>query len=230
MKQIQSFLFPTRRTISRDLTLSLTLMTALVFCVFGAAYQIYYANREEVNLEKEASLVADEFAEVLARPLWNLDVDTVTQIARAYLSSDFLSAVRIKTSLETYYDTIPPDAKKDHWLILEREIISAGEAIGTTELLFSKARIEAIQKRSLVFTLVTIVLVTIVIGVGTHLLMKRLMVKPLDRLVAGIRTIAAGDYQLSMPLEKQSDINTIISEINIMAQEIDRRETDLNKL
>jgi len=230
MKGIHSALFPTRRTISRDLTLSLTLMTALVFCVFGAAYQIYYANREASNLEKEAALVADEFAEVLARPLWNLDVDTVTQIARAYLSSDFLSAVRIKTNLETYYDNMPADARTEHWLLLEKEIVSTGESIGTAELLFSRARIEAIHKRSLVLTLVTIALVTLVIGLGTHLLMKRLMVKPLDRLIAGIRTIAAGNYRISMPLEKQADINTIISEINIMAQEIDRRESDLKKL
>ena len=230
MKGIHAALFPTRRTIARDLTLSLTLMTALVFCIFGAAYQIYYANREASNLEKEAALVADEFAEVQARPLWNLDVDTVTQIARAYLSSDFLSAVRISTNLETYYDNMPADTRTDHWLLLKKDIVSAGETIGTAELLFSRARVEVIQKRSLVLTLVAIILATLVIGLGTHLLMKRLMVKPLDRLIAGIRTIAAGDYQLSMPLEKQSDINTIISEINIMAREIDRRESDLKKL
>jgi PAS domain S-box-containing protein len=45
-----------------------------------------------------------------------------------------------------------------------------------------------------------------------------------------IRTIAAGDYQYALPLEKHTDINAIISEINIMAREIDRRESDLNKL
>ena len=230
MKRLQAVLFSDRRTISRDLTLSLTVMTALVFFVFGASYQIYYTSREASNLETEAAAVADEFAEVLARPLWNLDIDTVNQIARAYLSSDFLSGVRINTNLETYYDNFPVDPWAGRWLLLKRDIVNGGETIGTTDLLFSKARIEAIQKRSLVLTLVTLFLVTLVIGLGTHMLMKRLMVKPLDRLIAGIRTIAAGDYQLSLPLEKQSDINTIIAEINIMAREIDRRESDLKKL
>jgi PAS domain S-box-containing protein len=53
--------------------------------------------------------------------------------------------------------------------------------------------------------------------------MKRLVVKPLDRLIDGVRTIAAGDYQLALPLEKRA-------EINIMAREIERRESDLKKL
>jgi len=227
---LKPFPFSTRRTIARDLTLGLTLMTALVFCVFGAYYQIYFTNREAAKLEQEAGAVADEFAEVLARPLWNLDVDTVTQIARAYLSSDFLGSVRISTRLETYFDNTPKHDPLERWLHLKRDIVNGGETIGTAELLFSRGRVEAIQRRSLVLTLVTIFLVTLVIGVGTHLLMKRLMVKPLDRLIAGIRTIAAGDYQLSLPFEKQADINTIIAEINIMAREIDHRETDLKRL
>ena len=219
-----------RRTISRDLTIGLTLMTALVFSIFGASYLVYYTNREAHDLEREAAGIADEFAEVLARPLWNLDVDTVKQIAKAYLSSDFLSAVRIETNLEAYFDTIPEQTQKERWIRLKRDIVSGDEHIGTTELLFSRERIQAIQKRSLISILATIFLVTLVIGLGTHLLMKRMVAKPLDRLIAGIRTIAAGDYQLALPLEKQSDINTIISEINIMAREIDRRETDLKKL
>lgn len=230
MNPFKAALFSTRRTISRDLTLSLALMTALVVSIFGAAYQIYFTNQEVNNLEIEAASIADEFAEVLARPLWNLDIDTVNQIARAYLSSDFLTGVRITTSLETYFDNIPDHSQADHWFFLKREIVNESEAIGSTELLFSKARIETIRKRSLVLTLVTIFLVTLVIGLGTQQLMKRLVANPLDRLIAGIRTIAAGDYQLSLPMEKRSDINTFISEINIMAQEIDRRESDLKKL
>jgi len=230
MKQSKPVSRKIRRTISRDLTLSLTLMTALVFSTFGAIYQVYYTNRETRNLESEAADVADEFAEVLARPLWNLDVDTVKQIAKAYLSSDFLSAVRIETNLEAYFDTIPEQTQMERWIHLKRNIVSGDEHIGTAELLFSRERIQAIQKRSLISILATIFLVTLVIGVGTHLLMKRMVAKPLDRLIAGIRTIAAGDYRLALPQEKHADINTIISEINIMVREIDRREADLKKL
>jgi nitrogen fixation/metabolism regulation signal transduction histidine kinase len=222
--------FFNRRTISRDLTLSLALMTALVLSVFGVSYQIYYTNQEVVDLQAEAAAVADEFAGVLARPIWNMDVDTVTQIARAYLSSDFLTGVRVYTSLDVYFDNIPDHPRADRWIVSEREIVHAGEIIGSVALLFSKARIETIRTRSFVLTLVTIVLVTTVIGFGTHQLMKRLVADPLNRLITGIRTIAAGDYQLSLPPEKRSDINTLILEINIMAREIDRRESDLNKL
>ena len=222
--------FFNRRTISRDLTLSLALMTALVLSVFGVSYQIYYTNQEIVDLQAEAAAVADEFAGVLARPIWNMDVDTVTQITRAYLSSDFLTGVRVYTSLDVYFDNIPDHPRADRWIVSEREIVHAGEIIGSVVLLFSKARIETIRTRSFVLTLVTIVLVTTVIGFGTHQLMKRLVADPLNRLITGIRTIAAGDYQLSLPPEKRSDINTLILEINIMAREIDRRESDLNKL
>jgi len=220
----------TRRTISRDLMLSLALMTALVVSVFGIIYRVYYTNQEIAGLATEASAVADEFAEVLSRPLWNMDGDTVTQITRAYLSSDFLTGVRVKTGPETFFDNLPKNQHPNQWLVETRNIINAGETIGSVELLFSKTRIDNVRKRSLLLTLVTVILVTAVIGLGTHILMKRLLIHPMNRLMEGIRTIAAGDYQYALPMEKHADINTIISEINIMAREIDRRETDLNKL
>jgi PAS domain S-box-containing protein len=219
--------FSTRRTISRDLTWSLALMTALVVSVFGAAHQIHYTDREARALEIEAAAVADEFADVVAHPLWNLDGDTVSQIARAYLSSDFLTGIRISANSEIYFNNFPSHLHDDHWMHITKDVISDGEVIGTAELHFSKKRITAIQQRSLVLTLVTIVLVTLVIGFGTHQLMKRLVTHPLDRLISGIRTIGAGDYQSALPMEARVDINAIISEINIMAREIDRRETDL---
>ena len=220
----------TRRTISRDLMLSLALMTALIVSVFGVIYRAYYTRQEIAGLATEVAAIADEFAEVLARPLWNMDGDTVTQITRAYLSSDFLTGVRVKTGPEVFFDNLPEDQHPDRWLAEQRNIVNAGETIGSVDLLFSKARIDIVRKRSLLLTLVTVVLVTAVIGLGTHMLMKHLMIHPMNRLMAGIRTIAAGDYQYALPIEKHADINAIISEINIMAKEIDRRESDLNKL
>jgi len=46
------------------------------------AYQIFFTNQETVELNIKAAAIADEFADVLARPLWNLDEDTVIQITR----------------------------------------------------------------------------------------------------------------------------------------------------
>jgi len=222
--------FSPQRTISRDLTFSLALMTALVVSIFGVAFQLYDTKREVAELKIEADAMADEFADVLARPLWNIDVDTVNQIARAYLSSGFLTAVRVKTGVETYFDNLPDTARSDHWITLKRDIFNDGEIIGSVELMFSKAQVETIRRRSIVWTLLTVFLVTAVIGLGSHQLLKQLVVKPINRLIDGVRTIAAGNYQLVLPAEKRSDINALISEINIMAREIDRREADLIKL
>jgi PAS domain S-box-containing protein len=220
----------TRRTISRDLMLGLALMTALIVSAFGIVYRVHYTNKEIADLATEAAVVADEFAEVLVRPLWNMDGDTVIQITRAYLSSGFLTGVQVKTGPDVFFDNLPENQDSSDWLVEQRSIVNAGETIGSVELHFSKARIDIVRKGSLLLTLVTVVLVTAVIGLGTHMLMKRLMIHPMNRLVDGIRTIAAGNYQYTLPLEKHADVNAIISEINIMAREIDRRESDLNRL
>ena len=60
MSASRSAFFSTRRTISRDLTLSLALMTALVVSVFGTTYQIYYTRQEVHDLEIEAAAMADD--------------------------------------------------------------------------------------------------------------------------------------------------------------------------
>ncbi|BBO89803.1 hypothetical protein DSCOOX_29830 [Desulfosarcina ovata subsp. ovata] len=71
-----------------------------------------------------------------------MDMDTVTQIANAYLSSDFLTGVRVNRDPEILLNNMSKTQQGSHWLILERDIVNAGETIGTTTLLFSKVRIE----------------------------------------------------------------------------------------
>ena len=230
MTPLAAVRFLQRRTISRDLSIGLALITAVVISFFTAAYQRYTTHHEIHRLEIEAAAIADDVAEVLARPLWNMDMDTVRQIVNAYLSADFVTGVRIVNGPEVLMDTIPDQPDDQHWQLLKRNIVNDGETIGAVTLHFSNARVRAVGKNALMQTLVTIFLVTAAIGLGSHLLMKRLVERPLNRLIAGIRTIGAGDYQLTLPDAGRVEINTLTHEINHMAREIDRREADVRKL
>ena len=227
LKTVPSF---KQRTITRDLTLALVLMNALVIAVFGITYQIYYTGKEIADLKVEAAGVANEFASVLSRPLWNLDTETVTQIARAYLSSDFISGVRITTGTTVLLNTLEKTETGGTGWQLARDVVYSDETIGSVTLSFSQSRIDTTRRQSMGLTLLTLVLVTLVIGFGSRQLMKYLLARPLHRLTAAIRSIADGNYQQTIPSETWADINLLVDEINRMAREIDSRETDLKRL
>lgn len=217
------------RTLSRDLMMGLAFLTWLVLTLSGVLYQVYYAVSEKKKLNQTAEVVSKDIAEVLSLPLWNMDMDTVTHITNAYLAADFLIGARISSDVDIFLDRMG-SARKTNTIIIQKDILKNGKKIGTLELCFTKKRITAARNRAIVISFVTIILVTSVIGAGIKILMKNLLTRPLDHLTEGLRTIADGNYTLSLPYVPQTDINKLITEVNTMAGEVSKREADLIRL
>ncbi len=209
--------------------IGLAFLTWLILTLSGVLYQIYYTISEKQKLNHSAHVISKDLAEVLSLPLWNMDTDAVTHIVNAYLASDILMGVRVSSDLDVFLNKMGTPSKSNT-IIIQKKIFNNGKEIGSLELCFTRQKITMARNRAIVLSFITIILVTAVIVAGIKILMKNLLNRPLDQLTEGLRTIAAGNYNLSLPYVRQKDINKLITEVNTMANEVFKRESDLIKL
>jgi len=214
------------RTLSRDLIIGLTLAIGIVLITLGILYYNYSTRVALNELDARAKYITGEFTKVLANCLWNLELDTVEQISQAYLNSETLVGVRVITSFDDeVFISLPKD--KSNIISYKKNITKNNEKIGYAELFFSKSEILKSQEKMISAIIGVILSAIIVIIIGTYLIMKTLLNKPLVDLINGIRDIASGNYQSPLSSVPQSDINSIVREVNSMAEEISKRTEEL---
>ncbi|MDM8515615.1 response regulator [Desulfobacterales bacterium HSG16] len=216
-----------KRTLARDLIIGLIMALVAVITVQSIIYYITSAKTAEKRLDVLADSISNEFAKVIVLPMWNMDYTMMRQISAAYLNSESLIAIRVKTKVldPPIYDNFPPNPST---LIYRKKIVKRRSLkIGSVELLFTNLKIIKAQQ-TLIKSIITISLTVIfMIFAGTHLIMRFLLNKPIERFIKGIRSIAQGDYQHPLSPVPQQDINAIINEVNAMLYQISTRTEQL---
>ncbi|MCP4107531.1 MAG: PAS domain S-box protein [Desulfobacteraceae bacterium] len=218
-----------KRTLARDLIIRLTLAISFVVTILVIIYYAYSTITSRRELNARIAYITDEFAKVLALPMWNVDENMIQQISEAYLKSEYLSGIRVENNFkEILFEKLHGNGKN---LVIKQQSIQTGAYyLGRVELMFNRKSIEQTRKKVLIATVVINISVIIIIIAGTHFIMKSFLNKPLDQLIQSVRSIAGGDYQTPLVPVPQSDINSIVSEVNIMADKIATRTEQLEHL
>ncbi|MBU3918230.1 hypothetical protein KKA14_22085, partial [bacterium] len=217
------------RKISRDLVVWLTLLISIVISFSGAAYYYYFTVDSQRELNKDITYLAGEFVEVITLPLWNNDPEMIAKISKAYLNSKYLTGIRVESNFgELLFDTLPY-VRRSSEIVKKIMISNENIELGNVELLFSDESIQKTQQMMVYAIAVNMLLVIIAIIIGTNIIMKSLLIKPLEQLVEGIKGIAEGDYKNVLTSVKQEEMNAIIDAVNSMADQIEEREMKLEK-
>ena len=216
-----------KRTIARDLIIWLTLAIISVIIVQGLLYYIYSSFAYQAKLEIRAEHATDEFANVIALPLWNLDKHMIQQISEAYLNSEYIAGIRVagKNRKKMLFEYSSQGRGK--LIHKSKKILKNDIEIGRVKLSFSRDGVIHMQKMMIqTILLISFSVITIII-LGIHFIMKPLLNRPLEHFIKGIRNIAAGNYEHCLSPVPQTDINEIVSEVNIMAEHIASRTEQL---
>ncbi len=216
------------RTISRDLSIGLIVSISIVITLIGAIYYNYSTFKAKEELRKRSQAITDEFSNVLALPVWDLDYDTINQISNAYLQSEDLVGIRLKN---TYGDVLFNKLELNLPGIVYKKsnIIKNGGPIAEMHLAFSMDKIIKSQEQMIISLVGIFLIVIMVIAVGSHFIMHSLMVRPLKTLINEVRMIASGENVSRIENVPQKDINEFIAETNQMASHIKSRDEQLRK-
>ncbi len=218
-----------RRTISRDLTVSLVLTVAVVFVLIISVNYWFLSRKSEQQHEQKMIEYMAFLTDSLQLPIWNLDAETVTKICRSFVSNDAVAKLIVSESTgDALFKTIKPDEQD----LVEKtwNIIFDGQIIGAIELGLT-SRIYKERNRQLLASSAVSMLAVILGLIGvTGLLLRIFLRNPLNHLMHGIDQIAAGDYEYKFNTPKQKEIETIISRISFMADQIKGREESFTQL
>jgi PAS domain S-box-containing protein len=214
-------LFP-RRTVASELSLWLSLITGCMALVIGLSYYFYASHTVTDELLADARLTADELSRILVLPLYNFDGEAAREAVRIYLASGRLNGVRLEAdglgeivnNLSAHDSAIPQ---------VSREIRRDDLHLGTLELSFDDQPLHQARKRVVWTILIAVSIVFVIYTLSLHLILRRILVDPLNRLGSRLQEIADGSFDGSLEQVPQQDLNRIIMAANRMSEEIASR-------
>ncbi len=198
--------------------LSVILVFLITMVLVG--YLIYSCNDYKKNMTTKlidnAEIIADRLSRNLAAPLWDFEQETAVEIIHSEMKDRILYGVIVlekdgKTLFAGY-------ARDDAWKIVEAkeparadmirktaEIVKEDEKLGGLEVFISKKFLKEELRQSIIRMIVAIIVTNLVIVTALFIVMRKLLIQPVNRVADRIRDIAEGEGDLTMRLSVEND-------------------------
>lgn len=219
-----------KSSVISSLTWGLVLTVITVIVVFNVISYFIAARQMESDLHVKAADSVRELAGVLGVPMWNLDESTIRRTSQVYASFEDIVRIRVIDNLGATlydYDVTEPGEQT----ISNSEPIMYGEQfLGQVEVVLSTDSIQDAQGSQLATALLSTLLVVVAIVVANQILLRRFLRRPLTEMIAGLNTIAQGDYSYRLKPFNKTDLDAIVESANAMAGQIADRDRQLRQL
>ncbi|MFH1157247.1 MAG: PAS domain S-box protein [Pseudomonadota bacterium] len=216
----------TRKSLIRDLTLTLVLTVVFVTVVSIGMNSMFISQKARSDYARETRMLQDSIQESLELPLWNFDHQGTRKIAGIYLDNASIEyiAVHDQAGLVLFEGgKRPADTGRIHDLA----ITYSGEPVGGVLLAFHIAPYRQSILQLLFGQILTGILVVIALVFTIVLATKKNIKRPLGLLLENIGRIASGDYGITRESFEHREINAIQDEFSAMAAIIQTREQEL---
>ncbi len=182
------------------------------------------------DLRRESLATADEIAELLAEPLYNLDGSQVVRIGEALLASGRISGIAISSDLSKVYLDARSGDGEPAIPSQERVIAYKGLAVGRVIVDFSDGDAVSMRRRLAVIMGFVSLAVALASLVANRFIVMRRIAEPLDTMIRGIGAVGSGRYDLRLEETGFSDIDSVIALINDMALKVKTKNEELRSL
>jgi len=216
-----------KRSISRDLTISLILLMILfegmlMLAVYHRQVRLLYA-----ELEEKADDYAQNLSEVLVVPVWDYDDEQIVKIGTGFARNVLVEEVRITDADGNVLFHAGRSGGTRHQIARNVVIQRSGQTIGGVRFYLST---EAYQEdlANLRDAIILVLLVSlVVIIVTTGVLLRVFMRRPMRLLQEGIDRLALGDYSHGFEEIYYSELAGIADRFQQMARDVQTRERSL---
>lgn len=222
------------RTITKDLTISLVVMGIFVSLIVLCSNYFYTSYIEEQRLERLSEEYKSYLIDSLELPIWTIDHKITAKIADSFFNNELVAMMQVS---EKYYDSnrIANDKivfdkfKKNESDLLTRnfEIRHNGNIIGNVNFGLTRRLYKTALHHNILTNILILLLVILSLILVSGALFRLLVKKPLDILLQGIDQVSKGNYGYQFTAFKQNEIQTIISNFQYMANQIQGREKSL---
>lgn len=218
-----------RRTLSRDLIVSIILVVVGVFTMAVSVTYGYMAHKEKLQSIDTLKEFSDYLQSSLELPIWNFDEEGVHKICSSFFENTLVDKLWVS---DHKGNVLFDKHREDHDQALRKKsAIMHGEAvIGYFEVALSPSSSHEKQQQLMWFSMISMVAVILVLVITLRFVLKIFLISPLNQLIQRTEQISQGMYNFVEFHAPQQEIQTIVSRFNSMAERIQRRERSLKEV
>ncbi|MCP5452435.1 MAG: hypothetical protein H7A27_00480 [Spirochaetaceae bacterium] len=219
-----------RRSLTAEIQGLSFLVTMAIVVTTLAAFIVALSLIMRDDLRDQAVKTADEVAEIVAEPLYNLDDSQAVRIAEALIASGRIAGIRItlaegRVLYESVAEPVSATVPRQSRVVVYRSL-----DLGTVELYFSDEDVRAMRGRLVMAMLITAAAVAGAFALVGKTLFRRKLDPPIAAMLSGMRSVARGQYDARVPPSGFSDVDAITGVINDMADKVRDKSEELRTL
>ena len=227
-KTLSSSRFTNRRSISRDLTVSLALMVLFVSAIMISLNYFQSSRRTSEMIENKADEYALFVTIAFKIPLWNFDRETLSGIAESY----FLNDIIVKLKICDPFGTAFFDKTKQHegkLIQRKRDIFHEGKFLGNLEIALAPRAFEENNRRLLWSGISTMLIVLLCLIILTGFFSRIFLRKPLALLSEIVNAYASGGYDVPAHTAPFVEFQKLVTVLGKMGDKITSQMTAIQK-
>ncbi len=217
--------------IQTKMSVIITLVTAAIMS--GYAVYEYGTTRNEMQaaLQDCAAKTADRLSKNLADPLWYLADKQIDQTIRSEMTEHCVHAVLI---MDKDGETVLHGKKKDKndapadvaepvsgdYVTASRTVKKEGESLGRVDVFATREFMRKKLAESLLRIALTFAALTFLLCGAMIIAMQRIIFRPLDLIVDGIRKISQGDLTVRIDMRRSDEVGEVAGAVNAMCRHV----------
>jgi methyl-accepting chemotaxis protein len=220
---------PSRRTLYRDLIVSIILVVVAVFVMVVSLAYVYLSHKAEVQSADTLQEFCDYLQDSLELPIWNIDEEGIDKICNSFFENELVETLKVTD----HEGTIFFEKHRDNHVRAARQqtaIMHGETVVGYLEIALNPRVFRQRQRQLIELGMVTLVAVILVLVVTLRIVLKVFLLSPLNQLIKRTEQISQGQFDFVDLQAPQQEIRTIVSRFNTMAERIQRRQLSLKKM
>ena len=247
-----------RHSIQTKINIALILIVTSVLTCFGIFDYFETKTRMTNELDAVVDAASNRLAGSMSLAIWEMHVESGLAAAEIEMSDQRIVAVVVnETDVEQPFLAVwrPPGSEEvtvfdgnmeNDFGSVQKEIVKEEQSLGTVTVFVSYDLMHLNLKHSVFALLLQIFILDLILVVCMSFVMKRVVIRPFNKIVDWVKDIAEGEGDLTMRLEVRSkdeigqmavlfnkfinNLQIIIQNISANAQQLNNSSTDLKSL
>lgn len=214
------------RSIQTKIGAALIAIITAILGAFGGYQYLTTKTQLTIELQELAIISASRLAEQLTEPLWNYDPLQAEKILRSYMSDKRCYALLIFDPKEQVFKGVQRDAA---WQVVDLQeavtgkFVTASQEIGRDNKQLGRVAVYLTSRfmterltSELVKIGVTIIILDLALLACLILVLRRLIIRPINHLLASTTVIAQGDFRQEIQIYQEDEIGKLAAEFRTM--------------
>ena len=244
-----------QHSIQTKIGIILIVMTTLILSGFGVYQFVTLRSSKLAAINTLAEHALDRLAKNLAIPLWGYETEQIEEILLTEMKEKSLYAILVKDQLQQLsggkerdeqWQAVNSDGNIEHddMLTQRKEIVKDGKLLGNVELYVTLRFLREELNREIRVITVTIILLDSSLLIVLVLTLRKLIIRPLNRILTISNTIASGDFSQEIEIRQMDEIGAlsnayremqvkvaeVVREVKTSASELMQRCQEMNSV